>query len=386
MTRPSQVTAKPAPFAGIERPLFVLGMFWGATLFLSLVALILLPAGAVVGGLLAVLGTIYVSYSVVRLLLTKSRVLREQEISLWAGHAKMVSWNPTEGVIFLKNKEFEFVDDDLLDGGGIRVIYPLLGEELVMRVPLEVQTLTFRDTDVLTKEYMPLTIQGTIYWKVTDLRSFYLYISKEVHKASDTGAHSVDAPGRRPQLEVAEQWLRLMAEETTRSVVSRIGTGLLIADQLVTDLPKTLPEAASIIGLAPQSSATYRTVTDSLAETIRTNVDAGVRNYGIDVHRVQLQEVKLPPEIYAAAVDACKSAYLPLKAHAEGLSKKLSLQAEADVLGTDALALREIAGNIPAFALQDFLGPMFLEFSRRHSSNIAPAVAAATVQLATSPS
>jgi regulator of protease activity HflC (stomatin/prohibitin superfamily) len=92
-----------------------------------------------------------------------------------------------------------------------------------------------------------------------------------------------------------------------------------------------------------------------------------VSEYGLEIHRVAIQEVKLPPEIYAAAVDACKSAYLPLKAQAEAAERRLKLQAEADVIGKDATGLKEIAGNIPALAFQEFLAPLFLDFNRRRA-------------------
>ena len=118
-----------------------------------------------------------------------------------------------------------------------------------------------------------------------------------------------------------------MAEEKTRSIVSRIGTGLLIFDQLAADLPQTVPGGVSLLGSAPQSSSEYRSATEGLANTIKDDFTASVREYGLEIHRVALQELRLPPEIYAAAVEACKSAYLPLKAKAEALERKMKLQA-----------------------------------------------------------
>lgn len=310
--------------------------------------------------------------AIIEILMAKGRVLQGQDVQVWKGFAKLVSWNPTEGVVFLKNKHIDLVDDNPNDGGGIRVVYPFFGEELVLRVPLEIQTLSFRDNEVLTKEYMPLTIQGTIYWKVTNLNRFYLSISKELHSADDEGRHGVERASRRPQLEVAEQWLRAMAEEKTRTIVSRIGTGLLISDQLASELPQALP-GTEFVGIAgPESSQGYRTATDGLAAAIKSEFGQGIQEYGLEIHRVALQEVKLPAEIYAAAVDACKSAYLPLKAKAEALEQKMKLQAVSDVIGKDAAGLKEIAGNIPALAFQEFLAPLFLDFNRKRALAAAP--------------
>jgi len=342
---------------------------WGGLFLALLLTTIVFPTMLPVAVVLGVLGTAYLLYLLVQLVLAKAKVLAAQEVSLWNGFTKLVSWNPNEGVLFLKNKNIDYVDNNPHDGGGIRVVYQLLGEELALRVPLEIQTLSFVDTEVLTREYMPLTIQGTIYWKVVDLSQFYLLISKEVHSANDVGAHGIKTSVSRPQFEVAEYWLRSMAEEKTRTIVSRVGTGLLIADQLASDLPKALPGVGAAFPVGePQSSAAYRSATDSLASTIKTEFEASVREYGLEIHRIALQEVKLPPEIYAAAVGACKSAYLPLKAQAEAMARKLQLQAEVDVIGKDAVGMREIAGNIPALAFQEFLSPLFLELTKKRAA------------------
>ena len=81
-----------------------------------------------------------------------------------------------------------------------------------------------------------MAIRGTIYWRICDLSQFYLNISKEIHSVDDTGSHTIQTFRRDAKFEVAEQWLLAMAEEKTRTIVSQIGTGLLIADQLSSDL------------------------------------------------------------------------------------------------------------------------------------------------------
>lgn len=345
---------------GIGRALRGLGFVWLA-LFIVLVLTWFGPFGS----FLFIVGTGFVGYAAIQLAIAKSRVLAEGEVKLWNGLTKLVSWNPNEGVLFLRNKQIEFVDDNAHDGGGIRVVYSLLGEELALRVPLEIQTLPFEDSQVLTREYLPLTIKGTMYWKISDLSRFYLLVSSEIHSLSDSGRHSIEKSASRPQYEVAKHWLQSMAEEKTRAVISRTGTGLLIADQLASDLPRVLPESQSFLTPGPHASAAYRSATESLAETIKAEFDSSIREYGLEIHRVALQEVRLPNEIYAAAVDACKAAYLPLKAQAEALERKLKLQAEVDVLGKDVVGMKEITANIPALAFQEFLSPLFLEFNRK---------------------
>ena len=357
---------------GIGRAIRALLRVWlCAVLVLFLVAVI---ASVILAVLLLAVVTGYLLYQSVQLVSARSKVLDQNEVAIWNGSAKLVSWNPTEGVVFLRNKRIDFVDHNPHDGGGIRVVYPFFGEELVLRVPLEIQTLNFHDAEVLTKEYVALRINGAMYWKIVDLSKFYLSISREVHFASDHGSHRAVSAPPREKFEVAEHWLRSMAEEKTRMVVSRVGTGLLISDQLVEDLPKLIPEASGFVA-GPQSSPGYRTATESLATRIQSEFESTVREYGLEIHRVALQEIKFPAEIYAAAVEACKASYLPLKARAEALERKLRLQAEADVIGSDAVGLKEIAANIPALAFQDVLAPLFLSFARGKVPGVYPAAA-----------
>lgn len=344
--------------SGIRGSLQILAMCLGAVFIVSL--LLMAIVHFYVGAFLLLLGIVGGIAAAGQLVLARGRAIKNGRAIIWNGLAEILSWNPTEGVLFLKNKQPDFADDNPNDGGGVHVIYPLLGHELILKIPLEIQTLTFRDSEVLTLEYMPLTIQGTLYWKISNITRFYLSISKEIHSASDNGGHSVTTNSSRPQMEVAEQWLRAMAESKTRAIVSKTGTGLLIADQLASDLPTSLPQRP-----LPAASSSYRSAADGLAEVIRSDFASLASEYGLEIHRIALQEIKLPSEIYAAAVDACKSAYLPLKAQAEAAELRMKLQAEADVIGAEALGMKEIAGNIPALAFQEFLSPLFLDFNRK---------------------
>jgi len=51
----------------------------------------------------------------------------------------------TEGVLFLKNKASDHVDDNPHDAGGVRFLFPVLGEGLGLRVPRTLQALKFSD-------------------------------------------------------------------------------------------------------------------------------------------------------------------------------------------------------------------------------------------------
>ena len=369
--------------SGLGRALRVLGILQIVVIVVGTITFLAFPKIHVLSVVVLVFGTIFVLSGLVDLISTKRKAMRGdgEPVSFWKGLAEMVAWNPTKRVLFLKNKNIHFVDSNPNDGGGIRVMFPHFGEELVLRVPLEIQTLSFEDKEVLTKEYMPLTIRGTMYWKVVDLSKFYLLVSKEVHFADDRSAHGIKRSANNPQLEVAEYWLRSMSEEKTRTVISQIGTGLFIADKLTADLPAVLHNnGETLFGGASQTVTANRSATEGLASAIKTEFAAGVSEYGLEIHRVALQEVKLDPQIYAAAVEACKSAYLPIKAKAEAIARSLKLQADADVIGKEATGMKEIvknmpapafASNISALAIQETLGPFFMDLNNKRAASIS---------------
>ena len=341
---------------------------WGVLALLWVISWII-PALAFVANVLLIAGSMLLGLIAVRLVLAKVRVLKTGDVPLMAGMLRLIAWEPTQGVVILKNKAVKFVDDNLADaGGGIRLIYPILGEELALRVPLELQSIEFEDAEVLTREYLPLDVKGTIKWRIIGLDRFYLLVSKELRRANEGGESTVcafdeGAAGSydaQRKLGAAEEWLRLMAEEQTRTIVSRINTGLLIAEQIAEDLPAEVKErvAGHVVGsspFVPQPGGKYRAATDGLAATIYASISERVKQYGIQIHEVTLQEVRLPAAIHQQCVEACSASYVPFIAQKEAAASKMKLQAEADVIGTDAAAAREVASVAPAYALSDFL-------------------------------
>lgn len=340
--------------------------------------------GLVIVVLLGMITAVFLAASA-NLLLAKKRAVEYGSAKAWFGILQVAAWDPTEGVLFLKDKMLEYVDSQPNDGGGVRVLLPFLGEEEACRVPLEVQTLQYWDEKVLTREYVPLKLKGIVYWRIVDVARFYLLVSREVHRIDDRGGHAVAQPraqtterlrlrsGTAHQLEAAEEWLRSIAEEQTRSVVARVRTGLLVAEEIAAALPPGLREqvvpaasreqASSSLGaLSPSSSKSYRSAAEQLGDTIRRAMESVVPEYGIHVDRVSILEARLPEEILAQAVQACTTAYQPVMAHrqaaadkmryaAQAEGRKMFLAGEAEVVGKDAVAKREVVGSVQPFAL-----------------------------------
>jgi len=381
---PSRTSQNNHPPHSITHFLMMVFSVWAVSVLTSMLVYFLYSK--VLGILLFLVFTGPLTWAAIQVAIAKRHVLSDRkEFELLFGLAKLVSWDPTEGVLFLKNKSVGFVDDSLEDGGGIRLLYPILGEEVACRVPLEIQTLSVQDDQVMTREYLPLQVNGTIKWRIVDLRRFYLLMSREIHVASDRGKPVVSTylanqpePSQLPlsgatssqmvslltasrKLEAASHWLRLVAEEQTRSIASKLSTGLLVAEQIAADLPPEmraqLPESTSSQPSSfPVSTDNYIATSDGLGVAIKRALEPRVSEFGIDIHEVSLQEVRLPQHIHEAAVEACKASYIPLVAQKRALGRKIELQAEADVLGAETVGAREVVANAPAYSLADFVG------------------------------
>lgn len=339
----------------------------------------------------------------------RQRVLVDKDVPLLWGFVRLIAWDPIEGVLFLQNKSLGFADDNLHDGrGGVQFMYPILGEELALRVPLEVQTLEFCDEKVLTREYLSVTVIGTVKWRIVDIRKFYLLVSRELRTTSDTtrpGAMGYTSPGSsapmianeqaaassiRARMNLAIMWLRVLAEEQTRMVVSRVGSGLLIADRLATELPELKAATQdrsllSALAASPPQAATpeWNGAADGLARSIYETLGARVTPYGIMIEEVSLRELRLPDDVVQQCVNAAKTAYLPLVAQREAAAevavKRAKLAAEVELLGKEAVATRQIVGAAPAYALADFLNEFVKRGLAPHAAASLATTAAASI-------
>jgi regulator of protease activity HflC (stomatin/prohibitin superfamily) len=309
-------------------------------------------------------------------------VLTEKDVSLVYGLVRLIAWDPTEGILLLRNKQVDFADDDLHDGkGGVRLVYPILGEELALRVPLEVQTLSFTDTNVLTREYLNLSIGATMKWRIENIQKFYLLVSRELRSTNEKAGEVEElAQTARRHARVSAQrmvvqlmnasvdWLRGLAQEQTRIVVSRVRSGLLIADRLMADVP----EVRGVDALS--SPPEFGGATDGLASAVHQTLSERLKDFGIAVVDVTLQEIKLPEEIVRQCVEAAKTAYIPLMSKRNATKRHAELKADVDLLGKEAVAAREVIANAPAYALRDFLSEFIVKTAKPAADAIKPTI------------
>lgn len=326
---------------------------------------------------------------VIYVLRARNRAFREHrpEIDLFGGFVKLILWDPNEGILLLKNKKIDFIDDDPRDSGGVRFIYPMLGHEVGLRVPLTVQPVEFNDEAVYTRDSVPLSMRVTLWWRIRDLKAYYLSVSQEFHGLDERGrgttqgegdaTRRVAAASARSQLQAAERWVTMSAEEETRAFVSTISTSLLVAEQIMSQLPAAAAGPGEYQqantwsdGAAGQDDklSMYQTATNLLAERLLPRINEKLVPKGIEVDRVSLQEVRLPLEIHQKAIDASKAWYAVLEAQRTGRGEAARLQELAGVIGAETVGKSEMLKNLQGmtlYQLPQFLDDLFQGSGRR---------------------
>jgi regulator of protease activity HflC (stomatin/prohibitin superfamily) len=351
---------------------------WGAFALLMLIVSLFSTVMKWVALLLFLGATGATVQQIWKLLRARQAVLERKDVPLLWGFVRLIAWDPIQGVLVLKNKVVSFSDDNLHDGqGGVRFLYPVLGEELALRVPLEVQTLRFADSNILTQEYLRVSARGTMKWRIVDVRKFYLLVSRELRSTSDTqAAVTVRAPAEQTaaagtaggtsaeaMLTSAMEWMRILAEEQTRMVISRTKSGLLMADRLSQELSGVAGGHSAALPALTDGSARVGSewggAADGLARAIHATIAERLEDYGIAVDDVSLQEIKLPEEVVEECIAAAKAYYTPMRAQREAAvrfaERAAELRADVELLGKEAVGTREVVGAAPAFALTDFV-------------------------------
>ena len=296
----------------------------------------------------------------------------------------MVLWNPTEGILFLKNKQIDFVDSSISDGGGIRFLFPVLGQEIGLRLPLTVQTTEMENKGIYTRDSIPVDMKLTVWWRVRDLGQFFLSVGKELHKLNDAGTHVSRGDARpgfaeygvtvesRKKLEVAESWIRVSMEEEVRRFASGMSTSLLVTEKIasplsledggqnVRQLPsqsqRQLPAPAladrphdshqpPVTRVVDDSLGTYLTASNQLVQEMQPKLNSQLYAKGLEIDRVALQDVALPPEIRQKAIDAVAAWHGVIEARRLGEGEAARLEELCKVLGKDTVGLKEVLKN-----------------------------------------
>jgi len=334
---PSRLTVAAAiltiiPFVGVLLSLIIL-IWKGAYCF----SLPLLTLSLAVSGLFLT--------ATIKLLFAKQRAIAGRQISILFGLAKLIVWEQNEGLLMLKNKKVWNQIYGPAAGGGLKIIYPVLGEEVRIRVPLTVQLTWFSDQRVLTRDAVQLSVKTAIWWDIQNLERFFYKIDSEVHSTQSdhlvTGRETVTADRTaRGHLAVAEIWVKTLTESCLRKLISETSTFLIVSKQASQGLPAEMIRSGS--------EPTVIATPDLIAGKLREELSERITSYGLNIDRIELQEVQLPPRIQTAVDEVWISATQPRRSENEAAALRNHLKVLADVLGKDAAGLMQIVDKLPS--------------------------------------
>jgi len=325
-------------------------------------------------------GLLVAAYFGVQLLLAKSFAIqrKQKEVNLFGGLVKLILWEANEGLVLLKNKQVSDVIYGPQHGGGTQFIFPIFGEELRIRVPLTLRLTQFQDANVLTRESTQLFLKVAFWWWIADLQKYYYVIDKDVRVADDNpadGEFSGDGafdPAQGPK-DASERWILTLAESCIRKLVSQSTTAMVVSknaskyihidrtpvDGSVRHAKGPGASNSHSPHLAPPNGAEQATP-ENLADAIQHMLNPKVAEYGLKIDRVEIQEVRLPQELQAALDRLFRSHLLPAQSEQEVKARQIELQGVANVLGVQAVALKEV---MKEFKGSTYVGgfPKFLE-------------------------
>ena len=276
----------------------------------------------IVGAVMSVL-SVFIAYLLLKALIAvysaKARAIRsgDREVDLFFKCVKLVLWEGNEGLLFLKDKKVSDIIYGPDQGGGMRFIFPIFGEEIKVHVPLTLQMSRFEDHKVTTRESIQLFIKLALWWRIQDragLEKFYLLIDKELHLLSDTGVgikqDFSDGPSsatsnslqviaarrsRRAELNAAERWLVTLVESNLRKLVAKKSVAQMISNRathyLYVERRHVEENSAQMSPLIPAAGEDDGGSPDSLAIDLHRMLAPEAAQYGLELNRIEIQEV-----------------------------------------------------------------------------------------------
>lgn len=304
--------------------------------------------------LLSVIPMMLSAYFAFQLIMAKNRAIAAypQPVTLFFGQARLVTWEQNEGLIFMKDKRITEQVYGPRCGGGLRIIYTILGEELRGRIPLALQLTWFEDNRVPTREAIRLTVKVAISWRVANLETYFYKIDhREVHAIKDRGVPGEmviarASPTARGQLAMAEIWIQTLVESCLRRLISETSTFLIVSKNAASCLHIEGTGKDPIVGgnAGPMTP-------DVLGNILTSEVRLHVEQYGLSIDHIQVQEVQLPGEIQQAVDDVWVASTQPARSKYEAEALRQRLQVLCDTIGPQAAGMAEIVKAMPEGSL-----------------------------------
>lgn len=243
----------------------------------------------------------------------------------WLGLAELILWEPGETVVILREKRLVPMADP---AGGYRIISAVRGEEYKGRISYKTRLLKWTSDPILTSDGLSVHLSLGLWWRICDANLYVSKISSEYHVEEKHSA-SDDLS------EAAEYWIKNLAGGTLREQVNKLPAEKLISPYVQAYIQVSEGKSIEPIPQFPE-----------LLEGARSILSGKAKEYGIEIERVEVQELRLPG-MYQEKLEAVRVAFLePHQAKAETDAKVIALRGLASVIGTERTGLIEILKHV----------------------------------------
>lgn len=275
-------------------------------------------------------------------------------------------WNPGETFVFQKNKKFHDIGDT---DGGMRTISWFRGEQFVGPIPMRTGLLDWEDLQVLTREAQPLAIKVAVWWKISDPKAYAFQISTDRPPSSQTRASNNLLLDDAAVHNTVKHWIEVLTESAVRAEINQLS----VADVVSAQATQFLQEMGEN-GRPNQSASVGQFFESAMAGALRT-IKEKAQGYGIEVERLEVQHVHLPPEMQEAINDTRKAFLSPIRSEREAEALKIKLEKLAQVLGKDTVGLNELMKNFQGAQFMtplNFMAPLFTGLDKKAASVVGP--------------
>jgi regulator of protease activity HflC (stomatin/prohibitin superfamily) len=248
----------------------------------------------------------------------------------WFGNAEWIFWEPGETVVLLKNKRLTPMTDAQ---GGYRIVSAWNGQEYKGRISYKTQFSTWKSDPIITSDGLPINLELGIWWRIADASLYVSKIASDYHEGEQHKSENL--------AEAAEFWIKKLAAGTLRQEVNQLPAEKLISPYVQSYLQiQQVNEEGS-----PTAAKPLPNFSDQLDKS-KLELNEKTRLYGIEIERLEVQELILPP-VYQQKLEAVRVAFLePTQARALSAAQVIALKGLASVIGEEKVGLIEVLKHV----------------------------------------
>jgi hypothetical protein len=248
----------------------------------------------------------------------------------WNGNAEWIFWDPGETVVLLEHKKLVPMKDR---DGGYRTISAWKGQEYKGRISYKTQFSTWKSDPIITSDGLAVSLGVGIWWRIADAGLYVSRIASDYHEGDHhTGENLAEA---------AEFWIKKLAAGTLREQVNQ-----LPAEKLISPYVEAYLQVRSETndGSLPQDKP-IPNFSEQLGKA-QLKLNEKTVGYGIEVERLEVQELILPP-VYQQKLEAVRVAFLePTQATALSRAQVIALEGLASVIGREKVGFIEVLKHV----------------------------------------